>query len=99
MTIVIAGQKRSGKTTALIEIAAERGGYIVCYSIREANRIFARAKDMGCNIHLPLTYAEFKAGTYHGAGIGEVYIDNLDMLAQYLAAGRVYAATVTVKEE
>ncbi len=47
-----------GKTTALIRLAAESNGYIVCRSMRDARRISDMAAKLGINIRFPLTYLD-----------------------------------------
>ena len=54
MKLVLA-PRGGGKTTELIKMSHERGGYIVCTNHREAYRIAKEAEAMGLNIHFPIT--------------------------------------------
>jgi len=86
----IVGGRQSGRTTKLIELAAEAEAngefcYIVCHSNSEAYRISRMAKQMEKAIQFPLTYDEFLQRQYHGAHIKKFFIDNADMLLQRLS--------------
>ena len=91
---IISRPRQAGKTTELIDMAEKRGGYIVCHSIKEAQRIFHTAKEQGKNINLPITYEDLLGERYHGQGIKEFYIDNADYLLQRLTAVPIEAISV-----
>ena len=84
---VISSGRQTGKTTELVRMAAERGGYIVCHSQRECQRVFRWAIDYGIQIRMPITYDEFLNGRFFGPGCKEFYVDNVDMLLRRLARG------------
>lgn len=84
---IIKGGRQNGKTTALIRLCAENGGYIVCRTKEVAKMIKRQAEEMGLNIPLPLTHEEFRKGSYYGRGIGKVYIDDTEALLNRLAHG------------
>ena len=87
-------QRGYGKTTQLIKKSAKSGDYIVCYRLDEANRIQHEAQQMGLDIPLPITYAEFVEKRYHGRNISGFLIDNLEMFLQYISKVHVNAVTM-----
>lgn len=91
----IGGKRQQGKTTQLIKIAAENGGYIVCRSKHECGRINDMAHAMGVRIAFPLTYQEFIEKRYHGKGISRFYIDDADVLLQSLTEVPIEVVTFT----
>lgn len=95
---VITSKRRSGKTTKLIRLCAEKGGYIVCVNRHHAHGIAQMAKDMELNIPLPITFDEFIARRYYGSGVGKFFIDDADLLLQRLSAIHIEAITLTTKE-
>ena len=94
MQIIVSG-RRSGKTTKLIELCAKNGGYIVCMSKKHAHHIQATADAMGLEIPLPITFDDFKQSQYYIPGIQRLYIDDVEILLQYMAGCRVEAITMT----
>lgn len=97
---VITGGRRSGRTTKLIEMAAEGGGYIVCHTREEARRIFQKAKEMGLNILFPITYYEFTNRSFYSPRIRGFYIDNVEMLLHYMANPvRIKGVSILTEEE
>ena len=95
---IITGDRMSGKTTALIKQAAERGAYIVCADQKEAARIHEESRRLGLNIPLPITYSDFEDRRYYGKGC-ELMIDNAEALVNYLSRFRVVACTVNTDSE
>jgi len=77
--------KQGGKTTELINLSAENGGYIVCHTRNEAYRIRTQAREMGLFIPLPLTYIEFFNRQLYPPGVKRFLIDNVEMLLQFIA--------------
>ena len=47
--------RRQGKTYDMIKLASENKGYILCSTHQQAQHIYNLSKDMGVDIHLPLT--------------------------------------------
>ena len=80
----ITGGRATGKTTEMIRLCADNGGYIVCRSKVHADRILQMAQDMKVNIPRPLTFGEFLDHQYYGLGIGKFHIDDVDALLQSL---------------
>lgn len=98
---VIASGRKTGKTTAIIEAAAEaeaRGEvcYIVCHSQNEAYRIAQKAKELNLNIGFPITHDEFLQGQY-SSQIHHLLIDNVEFLLQRLA--KVPIEVVSINKE
>ncbi len=91
---LITGGPRSGKTTGLIRMAAERFSYIVCRSHEEASRIAKQARKMGLDIPFPMSYAEFLQGRYYPPGVRGVLIDDLKALVEYQSEVPIFGATI-----
>jgi len=92
---ILCAPRQSGKTTWLIQECAKYGGYIVCHSYKEAVRVHRQAKKLGYNIPFPLTFEEFLLKLYHGTGVEKIYIDNADLLVQYISTVPIAAITLT----
>lgn len=92
---VFIGERRSGKTSELIKIAAENGGYIVCRSREMASEINSMAHKMGLSIAFPITYGEFLDVKYYGLGVSKFYIDDADALLQSLTVVPIEMITLT----
>ena len=50
--------RRQGKTYDMIKIASENKGYILCSTVHQAQHIYNLSKDMGMDIHFPITYTD-----------------------------------------
>ncbi|MDD5708778.1 MAG: hypothetical protein PHR35_22920 [Kiritimatiellae bacterium] len=89
---------RSGKTMAMIRMADDFNGYIVCRSQRDAYRIAELARNMGARIHFPVTYDEVDRHQYHAGGVHRFWFDGAD---DYLRARfpDVEIAGLTLTEE
>ena len=85
--LCIIGGRGSGKTGKLIELAEKHNCYIVVRDCTTAHRIAERAFLEGRKIPFPLTYHEFIAGEFFGAGISCFLIDDVETLLSYLARG------------
>lgn len=97
---IIKRKRQSGKTTELIRLCAENGGYIVCRSDNMASAIQDQAGEMGLDIPFPLTYTEFIEGKYYGAGVRKIYIDDAEALLEKMAHGvELEAITISDTEE
>lgn len=96
---VICSGRKTSRTTTLIQLAAEaearrEPSYIVCHSQREASRIFQKAGEMGLTIGFPITYAEFLREQYVRRNIKNFFIDNAEMLLQYMTPVNIAAVTI-----
>ncbi len=96
---VIHKPRQTGKTTELIKIASQEGGYIVCHSRGEAYRISKTAEEIGKQILFPITYDEYLNGSYRGKNIKAFYIDNVEFLLSIIARGVPVKAVSVNKEE
>src|SRR6266576_2278619 len=101
---LIIGGRQSGRTTELINRAAEselKGEvcYIVCHNQREASRIADLAKEMGKTIGFPITYEELLSRHYAGRYIHHLYIDNADYLLSYIAHVPIDSIVVELNDE
>jgi hypothetical protein len=101
--LIISGDRQTGRTTRLIELSAEaetRGevSYIICHSHAEAYRIKKHAQTMGLYIAFPLTYREFESHNYSGNNTANFYIDNAELLLQFLTRGKIAAITIGTTE-
>lgn len=99
MMEVIFGGRRTGRTTKLIQMAAEAGAkgevcYIVCMSNNEAYRIKQRANEMGLFIGFPITYDEFRQGQIASQNVKFLLIDNAECLLQRLIGIPIKAITI-----
>jgi hypothetical protein len=95
---VIYKERRTGKTTELIDMASQNGGYIICHSRDEAYRISKEAEKNGKQILFPLTYEEYLNGSFCGKNIKAFYIDNVDFLLSKIAKG-VQVMAFTINKE
>lgn len=95
---VIYKERQTGKTTELIDIASQNGGYIICHSRDEAYRISKEAEKNGKQILFPLTYDEYLDGSFCGKNIKAFYIDNVDFLLSKIAKG-VQVKAFTINKE
>ena len=94
---IIIKNRNEGKTSQLISLADNYNGYIVCADRDFVQHIMKIAKTTGKNINMPITFDEFVRKQYYGAGVDKFYIDNADLLLQYLTAVRIEAITLTNK--
>lgn len=84
---IICKPRGGGKTTEAIKLASETNSYLVCIDHKEQERVFQQSKEMGINIHYPITFNEFLEGRYYGKGVEGFIIDNVDLLVQMLSRG------------
>ena len=50
--------RRQGKTYDMIKLASENKGYILCSTAKQAQHIYDLSKDMGLDIHFPITCSD-----------------------------------------
>jgi ABC-type Mn2+/Zn2+ transport system ATPase subunit len=91
---IITGSRRSGKTTKMIRLAAERGGYIVCRGHSEAHRIATIARELGVDINFPISYDDFIKRRYRGCNIKEFYIDDIEAMLVRMSTVTVFAMSM-----
>ena len=95
---IIVKSSGAGKTHQLIKTCSEQGGYIVCPTKRDCERIFAFSKGIDCKIPFPISWDEFINNRFQGKGVGKVYIDDLDRCLQQSSAVPIIAATFSKAE-
>jgi hypothetical protein len=103
MNIIASGRKTS-RTTRLIERCIELNAqgelcYIVCYSQEEAGRVFQKARELGQDIPLPISFEEFLGYNYSSRNIKHFLIDNADVLLQSLTGVHIDSAVVLKEPE
>lgn len=103
MNIIASGRKTS-RTTRLIErcIELNKQGelcYIVSHSREEAGRVFQKAKELGQDIPLPISFEEFLDSAYSGRNIKHFLIDNADIMLQSLTPVHVDCIVVLREPE
>lgn len=82
------GNRGTGKTSRLIELADRYFSYIVVPDTRTVQMIARKAREEGKKIPFPATYHEFTAGRFYGSGIkGGFVIDNVERLLCCMARG------------
>lgn len=92
---LIAGGRRTGKTSELIKYAAANNAYIVCRSVSMCKEIASMAHDMNLVISFPLTYQEFLEKKYYGKFIHSFCIDDIDLFLQSLTNVPIEMVTFT----
>ena len=85
--------RRYGKTYQLIMKSAKTGDCIVCDYLQVHN-IQEKAKEMGKDIPLPISYGDFVKKRYQGKEIKGFLIDDIEMLLEYLSNVPVNAITM-----
>lgn len=84
----------NNKTTDLIKIADSKPILIVCHSREECHRILKYSKNIGANIHLPITYEDMIEGRYSQRNIKSLLLDNVEMFLEYISRGKIEAITI-----
>jgi hypothetical protein len=93
----IIASRYGGKTTRLINMAKETGGYIVCAKPHE---VADQARRMGVDIMFPLSYSEFINNRYYGKNIKGFLFDNVeDLLHEMSGPVRVFAMSASTDNE
>lgn len=96
---IICRPSGSGKTSELIKQCAKKGGYIVCFNIEEADRVYEISNSMNVTIPFPITFEEFIRGQFFSSGVKMVYIDNIDLCLQTISKVPIDTITVTNNRE
>lgn len=91
---VIHKQKGGGKTYDLIKAADNYDGYIVCISQDECARIAGIAGEMGCKIHFPISFHEFRNREY-GPLVNHFLIDNVDEMLRQMTEFPITVISIT----
>jgi len=101
---IIIGARQTGRTNKLIELCHEAENrrevsYIVVRNHNEAYRVSKKAEELGMSIAFPITYEEFWHGQYAGHNISNFFIDNAELLLQYMCKGKSKIAAITITRE
>lgn len=91
----IISARGGGKTTKLLQMLDNYNGYMVCSSMKEVDRVYRFAKDTGYKINQPITFEQFLSGEFYYDGVGELCVDNADLLLEQLGRGKIKAITIT----
>lgn len=94
---IIYKKRRAGKTTELINIAANGFYYIICTTTEEAGRVARQAEELGKDIPMPISFDEFVNKRFNPAGIKGFLIDNADLLLQHIA-GQTKIEAISISE-
>lgn len=95
--IVIHKGRGQGKTYDMIKIASENNGYILCSTVQLAQYIYNLSKDMGLDIHFPITYSDLPLTK--GQRIDNILIDNAETFIETMVGKKVSAISITDEEE
>lgn len=91
---IFASGRRTGKTTELIKLAADRNGYIVVPHYDMIKYVEKLANEMGVQIHRPIDFSRLLAdGGVAVRGLqGPFFFDNADMMLRSLVHGEAVDA-------
>jgi len=92
---IYTGARNAGKTTAIIQAAKQSGRYIICRDVDRAAEIMEIAQVQLANIRYPITFAEFRSGSYFAGATKSFIIENGDKLLQEIA-GDVPVEMITI---
>ena len=93
---VIRKGRGQGKTYDMIKLASENNGYILCSTVRQAQYIYKLSKDMGVDIHFPITYSDLPLTK--GQRIDNILIDNAETFIENAVGKNVSAISITDEE-
>ena len=94
--IVIHKGRGQGKTYDMIKLASENKGYILCSTVQQAQHIYDLSKDMGVDIHFPITYSDLPLTK--GQQIDNILIDNAEDFIEKSVGKNVSAISITDEE-
>ena len=95
MKVIYKGRGQ-GKTYDMIKLASENKGYILCSTVYQARYIYDLSKDMGLDIHFPITYSDLPLTK--GQIIDNILIDNAEDFIEIMAGKKVSAISITDEE-
>ena len=93
---VIRKGRGQGKTYDMIKLASENKGYILCSTVQQARYIYDLSKNMGLDIHFPITYSDLPLTK--GQQIDNILIDNAEDFIEKAVGKKVSAISITNKE-
>ena len=91
---VIASGRQTGRTTQLIQQAADEFLYIVCPTMERVKYVQRKAREAGLDIPNPMTWSEFSAHRFYGKGINGFVIDDLDHCLQSMTSVPIRAVAL-----
>lgn len=91
---VIASGLQTGRTTQLIQQAADEHLYIVCSNLERVRYVAAQTRKMGLDIPLAITWHEFTGQLYYGKGIKGFAVDDLDHCLQSMTTVPIRAVVL-----
>lgn len=94
--IVIHKGRGQGKTYDMIKLASENKGYILCSTAQQAQYIYDLSKNMGLDIHFPITYSDLPLTK--GQQIDNILIDNAEDFIEKAVGKKVSAISITNRE-
>lgn len=83
---ILLGERRSGKTTELVKIAAQSKAVIVCFNQQMVQCTKDRAKQLGLEIETPITFSKLQKGYLMGTN-HKVLIDDFDLVLRSIISG------------
>lgn len=95
MKVIYKGRGQ-GKTYDMIKLASENNGYILCSTVQLARYIYDLSKDMGLDIHFPITYSDLPLTK--GQQIDNILIDNAEDIIEIAVGKKVSAISITDEE-
>lgn len=94
---IIHTPRQGGKTIQTIKLASETGGYIVCFSRIEAERVFKVANELDIRIRMPITWEEFIENRGAWPNL-KYHIDNIELCLERLPK-QVASISITTEDE
>ena len=95
---IIYKKQRGGKTTQLLELASKQEGYnlVVCNSHQDVKRLWGIILEKKYGLPQPITFYDFIKRNYCGRNIENIYIDNADILLQFMCdSTKIGGITIT----
>jgi hypothetical protein len=75
---ILHSPRGEGKTTELINRAADTGYYIVAPTHEDCYRIHQQSIRDGTPVHFPMTWHEWVGNQYNPYGVRGLYVDDID---------------------
>ena len=99
-TVIVVGDRQSGKTTRLIKESSRTGAYILVANYRRADALASLARELNVNIPFPVTLEEWIRSPmrFEGSEIGKkgLLIDDIDgVIAELFRPVTIKAMTIT----
>ena len=101
---IIAGGRRTGKTTQLLKEVEKRDGIIITSSKMRAQQLFNMARDLGIDIRMPISLFDLKRSKLTGSMITNMFVDDAEYVLEHLLSdmtcgrGHIEAITINLAE-